>query len=284
MSSPTPVSPPQRGPPDGKRMPEHTHVTRPGRGVPSPLTRLPKLTGATTAHAGSRDHTHASIGFSAPLVCSELWSCRTAHRAIRREGNIGTSEATGFPPGATSAGPEPASGNAAGATGACPAGCAGAHAVGRTGSGRRCWPMSHRRFPIHGPRICPHAWPQAAWRHQRSGSCSRSSSASACSTRPRCRSSASTSAAVKAGCGRVVKNRSETISWRAPPTRCVFGPAGWVALTTRQRCPSGPPERAGPSESVRTNALSGWRNGWSGEGRADTGPPFAPGSGSRCHA
>src|SRR6266851_4237328 len=85
---------------------------------------------------------------------------------------------------------------------------AGANSVVRKGSGASLCPSSRRRFHTHCETTCQHSCPQAEWLHQQSGSISRSSSESAGSKAPRCRYSSTTSAAVNACCGSVVKKSS----------------------------------------------------------------------------
>jgi hypothetical protein len=60
-----------------------------------------------------------------------------------------------------------------------PDGRAGANSVVRTGIGSNWCPSSSRIFQTHWLMICQASCPQAAWLHQRSGSCSLSSSANA---------------------------------------------------------------------------------------------------------
>src|SRR6266699_2664166 len=72
---------------------------------------------------------------------------------------------------------------------------------------RRC-PHSRRRFHTHWLRICQNSCPQGVCEHQRSGSCSLSSSARTVSKDPRCRYKSSTSLAEKAGVASLVTNNS----------------------------------------------------------------------------
>src|SRR6266566_5321917 len=85
---------------------------------------------------------------------------------------------------------------------------AGAKTVVRIGVGESRCPNSRRRFHTHCAITCQHSCPQAEWLHQRSGSCSASSSESVGSKAPRCKYSSTTSQAVNACCGRVVKKSS----------------------------------------------------------------------------
>src|SRR3989442_13406715 len=62
----------------------------------------------------------------------------------------------------------------------------------------------------HGHRICQNSCPQGVREHQRSGSCSTSSSASTVSNDPRCRSRSSTSLAENAVWASSVINNSYT--------------------------------------------------------------------------
>src|SRR5260370_11754412 len=74
-----------------------------------------------------------------------------------------------------------------------------AKAVVRSGVGEQDCPNSRRRFQTHWERICQNSCPQEVWEHQRSGSCSPSSSAKTVSNDPRCKYKSSRSLAVIAG-------------------------------------------------------------------------------------
>lgn len=71
-----------------------------------------------------------------------------------------------------------------------------------TVSGASWWPHASRIFQVHWLMMCQASCPQAEWLHQRSGSCSMSSSSSAVSQAPRCRERDTTSEAGKARGGR----------------------------------------------------------------------------------
>src|SRR5207249_10507678 len=94
---------------------------------------------------------------------------------------------------------------------------AGAHSVVSIWVGNRCCPSSRRRFHTHWLTICQNSCPQGVWEHQRSGSCSLSSSARTVSKDPRCRYRSSTSLAEKAGAGSLVTNNSKTMPPRFFP-------------------------------------------------------------------
>ena len=64
---------------------------------------------------------------------------------------------------------------------------------------------------------------------------------------PRCKYSSTTSQAVNARCGRVVKKSSYTTPARVTPTGLFFLPEGCVATMTRHRAPSGPTGICGQS-------------------------------------
>jgi len=87
----------------------------------------------------------------------------------------------------------------------------------RMAVGERCCPHSKRRFHIHWLRICQNSCPQGVCEHQRSGSCSMSSSARTVSKDPRCRYKSSTSLAEKAGAVSLVTNNSKMTPLRFFP-------------------------------------------------------------------
>ncbi len=64
------VAPEQRCGTHPERMQQHTHLARLRGSATIPLTLLAQGTGTTIADAGGIDHTQASIGFLAPLVCA----------------------------------------------------------------------------------------------------------------------------------------------------------------------------------------------------------------------
>jgi len=95
--SPTPITPEERSRTDDEGMQEHTHLARRSLGAALPLTLFPQGTGATTADAGRRDHTHAPVGFPTPLMRDQGLASRTAQRAIWLQGKVSSREATLFP-------------------------------------------------------------------------------------------------------------------------------------------------------------------------------------------
>src|SRR5438477_1534174 len=77
-----------------------------------------------------------------------------------------------------------------------------AHIVQRISCGCATNPKRSRVFHTHWAMICQNSWPQGVREHQRSGSCSASSSLNTCSNEPRCWYSSSMVAAgrLEAGC------------------------------------------------------------------------------------
>ena len=221
------------------------------RFAPLPLALLAQRAGAATAHAGGIHHAQASISFSAVFVRNQLLVSRAPKRPIELASKVLAGKAACFPRRvAVVGGPYPDAGaEEAGRVVACelPDGRAGANAVVRTGIGSNWCPSSSRILQTHWLMICQASSPQAAWLHQTSGSCSLSSSANAGSKAPRCTYSSTTSQAVNARCGRVVKKSSYTTPARVTPTGlfCLLG--GCVATMTRHRAPSGPTGICGQS-------------------------------------
>ena len=251
VDSTTPVLPEERRIPNDKRMEQDAHLARLARFAPLPLALLAQRAGAATANAGSIHHAQASISFSAVFVRNQLLVSRAPKRPIELASKVLAGKAACFPRRvAVVGGPYPDAGaEEAGRVGACelPDGRAGANSVVRTGIGSNWCPSSSRIFQTHWLMICQASCPQAAWLHQRSGSCSLSSSANAGSKAPRCKYSSTTSQAVNARCGRVVKKSSYTTPARVTPTGLFFLPEGCVATMTRYRAPSGPTGICGQS-------------------------------------
>src|SRR5215468_5772637 len=79
---------------------------------------------------------------------------------------------------------------------------ADAQIVQRISCGWATNPKHSRVFHTHWLMICQNSWPQGVREHQRSGSCSASSSLNTCSNEPRCWYSSSMVAAgrLEAGC------------------------------------------------------------------------------------
>ena len=90
----------------------------------------------------------------------------------------------------------------------------------RSGGGEQWCPNSRRRFQTHWERICQNSCPQGAWEHQRSGSCSPSSSAKTVSNDPRCKYRSSRSLVIIAGASSVLTKSSYTTPLRWCPTFC----------------------------------------------------------------
>jgi len=123
---------------------------------------------------------------SVSLRCScgiSFWSA--GHRSVPASwrARVLAGKAACFPGrGAVGGGPYPDAGaKEAGRVIACELadGRAGANSVVRTGIGSNWCPSSSRIVQTHWLMICQASCPQAAWLHQRSGSCSLSSSAHA---------------------------------------------------------------------------------------------------------
>jgi len=212
VDSTTPVLPEERRIPNDKRMEQDAHLARLARFAPLPLARLAQRAGAATANAGGIHHAQASISFSAVFVRNQLLVSRAPKRPIELASKVLAGKAACFPRRvAVVGGPYPDAGaEEAGRVVACelPDGRAGANSVVRTGIGSNWCPSSSRILQAHWLMICQASCQEAAWLHQRSGSCSLSSSASTVSKDPRCRYKSSTSLAQKAGAASLVTNNS----------------------------------------------------------------------------
>lgn len=188
-----PVSPEQRSRSHLQGMEQDAHLARFGRCAPTPLTLLPQQTRTAVANARPIDDPQTAIA-------SRRCSCGTrtlpaGHRRVPSgwRGKSAPVKRPAFQDVAVAGGAYPEAGAEAGgedggvgASSGC-GGMAGANSVVRSGSGARICPNSRRTFQVHCEMHCQASCPQAEWLHQRSGSCSWSSSSRAVSNAPRCR-------------------------------------------------------------------------------------------------
>src|SRR6266487_3496564 len=208
MLPPAPITPEDGQRPDGQGMQEHTHLARLGGSAAIPLTLFAQGTGTTTADAGRIDHAQTPIGFPAPLVRHKRLPGGTTERSIQLEGKVLPREATLFPGQGHFCRPIPLRGRRRESLL-----LRRWESRSKLGGAQRIRSKLMAQLQAQVPHPLAHDLPgllaaSGVTTPASPSSCSRSSSARAFSNAPRCRYSATTSAAVNALWGRFVKNSS----------------------------------------------------------------------------